>query len=94
MLIRQLLECKRDKKVDSILVYKDNHILNAKFVGIVVSEQNKQFTSLRLLTCCYIVEFFIIDDGTGLLECMISEDCFFRFMSKHVDNNVLDSKSH
>ena len=38
------------------------------------------------------LELFVIDDGSGLLECQISGECYSQFLNEEVDNSVFYRK--
>ena len=83
LFIRHILHSCRDSYFPQYLVYKGKHLNYIEILGIVVRELTREQDSEEV-ECWWCLEFVIVDDGTGLLECRIRSKVLLQ--SESVEN--------
>lgn len=75
--------CDSDSQVPIILKYHNQHLFNIQLVGFVVHEiQREQYSTCFIFI--FKLEIFLIDDGTGLVECQVSDNVYYQYFSDEV----------
>ena len=85
MFIAHLLHSKKDETVPQVLQLNGNHLNYIEVIGIVVREKRReeQCSENGMFSR---IDYFTIDDGTGLLDCKIQNKALRECMQ--VDENV------